>query len=301
MKVDIIILSNTINDSVWLMNSNCIDSLLDSENISLLGSILIIETNANASYNYHPAVKVLKTNLPFNFNRFLNIGIAATNSEFVALCNNDLIFQKNWFSEILKVYQKDPGIKSFSPIDYEYWLTPKERYPDSTDFYLGYNIRTEVAGWCIVAKRDLFCQIGKLDERFDFYYADNDYAMILYKYNIKHALCVKSHVKHLGSKSSRESVNLLHPNMLENRHEYLKKLPRYLLKDENSWIIKNPKMLEGYFKFHYKWGSEPSIRFRKKINRRLIKILKINLGKILFASPINYIFSISLRMRNILF
>ena len=276
------------------MNSHCINSLLDSESFSMFGSIFIVETNTNATFAYHPAVKIIKPNLPFNFNRFLKIGINSSDSEFVALCNNDLIFNKGWFSEIKKVKLQNREIRSFAPIDYDYWGTTTERYPDTSSFYLGYNIRTEIPGWCIVVERNLIKEIGLFDEQFDFYYSDNDYSMVLYKNQIKHALCTKSHVKHLGSKNTTE----VHINKNNSRKmieaEGGKKLPKCLQSPSNAWIYENPKMMEGYMKFHFKWGSEASIRFRKNLLSKF-KIMEKTWYRLLFSDPLNYLFSLQIR------
>ena len=95
-----------------------------------------------------------------------------------------------------------------------------------------------------MVERNLFEKIGMLDEKFDFYYSDNDYSMLLYKNQIKHALCTKSQVKHLGSKNSTE-LGINHNIIKKSKKEQeLNKLPKYLQNSDNAWILENPKMLD---------------------------------------------------------
>ena len=291
MKIDIIILSNTINDRIWNLNIDCINSLIKSEKQDLLGDIIIVESCNKTTYKYPEKVKVILPGESFNYNRFLNIGIQATNSEFIGLCNNDLFFHENWFSEILKVKNKYADIYSFSPIDiYNQSLEP-ERYISYGDFYLGYNIRSEIAGWCIVIERTLLSIIGSLDERFDFYYSDNDYSMTLRKYAIKHALVTKSIVSHLGGVNSKEvKKDVINENTFTNGY-----LPNDLKRTENQWILQDPKMLEGYFKFHMKWGGNLSLRYRRVLQKRLPILKAAFISRILYSTCLNFFFSISIR------
>jgi GT2 family glycosyltransferase len=266
MKVDIIILSNAIDEEIWKMNLNCIDSLLESENDGLIGNIILVESNKQSEYKYPDKVKIVIPAEDFNFNKFLNIGIKESKADFVGLCNNDLIFFKNWFSEILKVKESRPEIRSFSPVDYDYYLTPETRYPKTQAFYTGYDIRTLIAGWCIVVDRKVFDVTGLLDERFDFYYADNDYSMTLRKYNIIHALIPGSHVKHLGSANTKKEKSKEQVEIKNNRREEKKRrIPKEISGSDSIWITENPKMMEGYFKFHDKWGSNYRIKLKKRI------------------------------------
>ncbi|MGL2994904.1 glycosyltransferase family 2 protein [Flavobacterium sp. TSSA_36] len=264
MNLSVIILAMTTTKELFSMTSNCINSLLDSEqNIDM--EILVIESNKEyfrSDFKYPDFVNVIIPDEDFNFHKFLNIGIKASKGDFVALCNNDLIFYKNWFSEILKVQVENPSIKSFSPSG------KIDDFAFSRPFEIGYKVRTHIMGWCIVAKREVFSRIGYLDETFDFYFADNDYAMTLKMYDIRHAMVFNSYVKHLEKKSSNSYLN-----SVSEQNDFLKKyhLPQYLLESEYKWVVENERNLSGFLKFHGKWGS-PIIYYRKnKIADLLIK------------------------------
>jgi GT2 family glycosyltransferase len=268
MKLSVILLAMTTTEELFTMTSVCINSLIASESATEI-EIIIIESNKNylnAGFKHPEFVTVIVPESDFNFHKFLNIGIRASTGEYVALCNNDLVFHKSWFAEILKIKEKNPSIKSFSPngkID-DCYFTNK--------FEIGYKVQTHVKGWCIVANREVFSSIGFLDETFDFYYADNDYAMSLKCNNIKHALVFNSYVTHLAKKSS-----LGIEKHLEHQKDFIAKykIPNYLLKGRYEWVLEDEKSLSGFLKFYNKWGS-PNLLYRK--NKIADILLKYKLG-----------------------
>jgi len=67
--------------------------------------------------------------------------------------------------------------------------------------YNGYQVTKHLAGWCIFQRRSIYSIIGDLDERFIFWYCDNDYSMELKRRGLKHSLISSSVVNHLTSKT----------------------------------------------------------------------------------------------------
>jgi GT2 family glycosyltransferase len=271
MKVSVIVLAMTTTEELFRMTSNCISSLIASES-AIEMEIIIIESNKNypnSGFGYPEFVKVIIPESDFNFHKFLNVGIKVSTGEYIALCNNDLIFYNNWFSEILKVKEENPSIKSFSPSG------KIDDYSFSKIFELGYKVRTHVMGWCIVANREVFPRIGFLDETFDFNYADNDYAMTLKKYNIKHALVNTSKVEHLEREKrneKKEDVGLEYKKMQSEINLSLIDLPKYAFKEEFKWLFEDKKALIDHVKFHKKWGSPKLLYIKNKVSDFLIKI-----------------------------
>lgn len=284
MKLSAIILAMTTTKELFDMTSNCINSLVNSENEIEL-EIVIVESNKNylnSGFKYPDNIKVIVPECDFNFHKFLNIGIKVSKGEYIALCNNDLIFCKDWFSEILKIKMMNPSIKSFSPSE------NIGDYSFTKGFELGYKIRKHLMGWCIVANREVFPKIGFLDETFDFYYADNDYAMTLKIKNVKHALVFNSHVIHLEKKSSFNNGNYI-----DNKEIFLEKykIPSYLLNGQYEWILDNERNLSGFLKFYTKWGP-PNLVYRK--NKIADILIKYELGYFVkFLFKINKVISIT--------
>ena len=267
MKLSAIILSRTDTQELFEMTKICIQSLLDSET-EIDFEVIIVESNKQyleSGFQYNDFAKVIVPHEKFNFHQFLNIGIASATGDFMALCNNDLIFHKGWFSEILKVSEKHKDILSFSPSEEQGADTVK-------DFLIGYKVKQQLKGWCIVVKKELFKKIGPLDETFSFYYADNDYGMTLKYHNLKHALVYQSYVEHLEKKSTQAAT----PNQeLKQRLIEKHKVPKYLLEAQYDYIFGSESILLDFLKFHHKWGS-PKIIYRK--NRIADLLLKYKLG-----------------------
>ena len=261
MKLSAVILSRTISQTLFDMTRECIRTLKESEKHTDI-EFIVVESNMDyleSEFNYPDFVKVIVPESAFNFHKFLNIGIQASTGDYIALCNNDLIFHNDWFTEILKVANQNPEIQSFSPNGH--WLTDF-----TSDFQTGYKVRTHIFGWCIVTKRSIFNTIGYLDETFDFNYADNDYAMTLKKYNVMHAVVYKSKVKHL------DDIVIDKGDWYKTQQEIAAKaiteLPDYVA-EEN--VQTDQKSFQDRLKFHSKWGSPKKLYRKNKIADLFIK------------------------------
>lgn len=198
-EIDIIILSNAQNESLRNLTINCLESLVLSEpEDKIRFNILVIESARTSVYDF-PNCRTIFPEKPFGFNRYMNLGIKMTDASFVCLCNNDLLFHKGWASKILEAFEQNPRLKSASP--YCRFNHPVRNFMADTGVHLGYGVREEVSGWCILFKREILRTIGQLDERLTFWYADNDYANTLKKHGILHGLVTGSFVDHLESQT----------------------------------------------------------------------------------------------------
>jgi len=274
IKLSVVILSKTISNSIFEMTKCCFTTLLDSEkeNKNLDIEIILVESNKDYikhGFSYDDNVKIIIPDLEFNFHKFLNIGISAASGEYIALCNNDLIFGKNWFSEMLKIKAVNPEISSFSPYDESSNRLPKDIIL-ANEFVKGYELQKEMTGWCFVVENIIFKKIGKLDERFNFYFADNDYAMCLRKHNIQHALICKSYVTHLRCKVTKEVIKI-DSDFIKILKFNRNKIPKYVIKGNMFQILNDDKMIDGVIKFHQKWGHRKTIKLKLLIIEYLKK------------------------------
>lgn len=202
-KIDIIILSNGKTEQLRDTTQQAIDTVLSSEDPNKVKfEILVIESDKSLKPFQYPNTTTIYPDEPFGYNKYLNIGINMTHNEYVCLCNNDLLFHKNWASEILKAMDLDPKLLSVNPysenFDYNERIKngPNVIYRNKT-----LDINGVLTGWCIFVKRSIFEKIGLFDEQFTFWYADNDYDLVLRRHNIKHALVKSSLVTHIACQS----------------------------------------------------------------------------------------------------
>jgi len=274
MLFSAIILSNTKSQSIFDMTLHCIESMIQSEkdNTNIEFEVLLIESNKqiqDSTYQFPAHVKVIIPEADFNFHAFLNKGIKAATGDFVGLFNNDLIFQKDWFTEILKVKQQYPKVQSFCPVDYDSKFTPKSFF-NGKPYLFGYKVRRHIVGWCLIAEKSMFDKTGLLDERFSFFYADDEYSLMLQKYGKKHVVVANSEVSHLESKVSKE-LEQKKSAFFDDVEIPEKDIPKYIFTEQNRWMLERKKLLQGHIIFHKKWGSPKTVAIKSKIGRIFIK------------------------------
>jgi len=204
MKIDVIILSNMANIEYYKLLEECINSI---KNNDINTNIIVVETNNKLKNKDIPLVGVdfIFPDEPFNYNKYINIGLARTKESIVLISNNDIIYNKSCIDTLCdSLNQYD----SVSPLDKN-----NERHNTITETIEGDNVGMHVTGYSICLKRKVLDAIGQFDERFKFWFQDNDYCELLRKHNFKHALIHNAVCFHYGEKSHR----LLSPDV---RYEY---------------------------------------------------------------------------------
>tara|TARA_R110000822_G_scaffold8704_16_gene34257 strand:+ start:4977 stop:5783 length:807 start_codon:yes stop_codon:yes gene_type:complete len=207
VRIDIIILSFAKNAELREMTETCLDSLLASESAQEIQfDIIVVESNHEAPVYPQAGVRTLYLPPPFNYHRYMNEGIKLTSGEYVAICNNDLYFHKGWATALLNAFATDAELYSASPACSRHH--PINGFPLESGLYQGYRVLKEVSGWCLLFKRSMLEITGMLDERFYFWYADDDYARTLQKHGLKHVLVTSSVVDHLDSKTLKTHTSV---------------------------------------------------------------------------------------------
>jgi GT2 family glycosyltransferase len=199
--VDAIMLANSKSQHLIDMTARAIETLHASESRSEVRFDVTVMETCKSAPRYARAERCIHPQDPFNYNRFLNIGLQFGNSPWVALLNNDLLFHGGWMSAILAVAEKNPQVGSFSP-----WNPAPWQHDKLSDCFIGYGIGGVVTGWCLVARREIFERV-KLREEVSFWCSDNTYQDELIKHGIPHALCRNSWVDHLGGKTLFTETN----------------------------------------------------------------------------------------------
>lgn len=206
IKVDIIILSNGKNENLINLTKQTIQSLLESEDRSLIRcNILVIEScKSNKPYQY-PNSRTIYPDVKFGFHKYLNIGLNETNNDLVCFCNNDLIFHKGWASAIYKSMKDDLLLASIGMFCPNFHSDKLEQIKNDINY--GYKNGVLFTGWCFLVKRSIFKTIGLFDEKFNFWFADDDFRLTLQKHGIKHALIKGARVTHIRSETLSTEKN----------------------------------------------------------------------------------------------
>jgi len=207
MNVDVICLTKTSNEDTYQMALRTLGMLHDSEK-DYTFKVHLVESGK--LYDYSKLVtNYITPNIPFNYNKFINICYPYVTSDWVLVINNDLRFERGWFKKIVEVHNKRTDIETFSPkcpILYAEFFNG-HFIGMSEDYHENYKVTEFLSGWCLVMKRKVFDLLYPWDEQFDMYYQDNDYAKRLELLGIKHALVRDSIVTHLGSKTTDVKFN----------------------------------------------------------------------------------------------
>jgi len=195
INVDVIVLSYAKSEKLRLTTEQGIQSLVNSESTDIHFNIIILESNKSLFPYQYQQSETLYPKGTFGFNKFINIGLKNSNNEYVCIANNDLLFHKGWASKIIDSMASDPSLASASP--YCSLFHPRVGITKNSGLHYGYEIRRQVAGWCLFTRRSTLNIIGPFDENLYFWFCDNDYANMLKKHRLKHALVTNSIVDHL--------------------------------------------------------------------------------------------------------
>ena len=181
--VDIIILSNTANFEYYGKLKKCIATLKSSSNIET--NIIVIETNKKLrgkDLKLPIDTFYIPEDEEFNYNKFLNYGLTFCKHDYLCISNNDVYYNKDVLYTLVDHLTEYDSVSPWD--DNSTW-----RFHQTKDIHVGFSTRAFVTGWCIVTKRDTIDRIGgKFDERFSFWFQDDDYSKLLEANDLTHAL-----------------------------------------------------------------------------------------------------------------
>lgn len=202
-KVDIIVLSLVVDNESFKMTRECVDSYIDTGK-DLINKIFVVETNKHFDKNYdHPNVEVIMPDEKFNYNRFFNIALERCEAEFIMGPNNDLVIHPDCIQTLVKEFNSNPSVGSICPIDRNWHKHTKMYLPSENKLYYGYDVSLHVFGGVCCYRRDVFKKIGYLDERFFFFYQDNDYSLCAQRCGVLHGVHTGARMSHRSGGSNR--------------------------------------------------------------------------------------------------
>jgi hypothetical protein len=187
------------------MLKRCVESIKGSKDVNT--RIILVESNKKLKDRELklPIDVMITPEEEFNYNMFVNYGLRECVNDIICVTNNDVFYSTDTLSILasyLDVYD------SVSPWD----TNMTHRLHSKRGIYEGYKTRYNLTGYSFVFKKSTLEAIGgSFDERFSFWYADDDYAMCLKKCGLRHALIGDAEVHHeieqshelFGDESSR--------------------------------------------------------------------------------------------------
>tara|TARA_R110000772_G_scaffold243554_1_gene356463 strand:- start:1870 stop:2592 length:723 start_codon:yes stop_codon:yes gene_type:complete len=233
MTANVILLSNTSDIEKYGLTCRAINTLQSTAHKGYSFNIVVVESNKAAldkGFLYPSSVAVVTPEEDFSYNKYLNHGLAYFEisddlgnvpGEWTIVANNDVIFTDNWFNTMMEFHNAFPEYKSLCPFEPN-WHPKRDLPGTEARSYVGYRTSYEIAGWCIAIHKDVIKQCDLFDERFDFWYQDNDYALTIEAAGIKHALVVDSRVYHDVSGSHDLLTDKNKHDMTDGQYKVLK-------------------------------------------------------------------------------
>jgi GT2 family glycosyltransferase len=238
-KVDVIILSLAKDDISFEKTQRCIDSYLKSP---LVKKVYVVESNKQLERQYNgDKVELIIPDEEFNYNRFYNIALEKCTSEFIMGPNNDLVIHENCIENLVNVFDNNLKLDSLCPIDKKWHRHSKMYLPSDNKVYYGYETSLHMFGCVFICRRSVFEKIGYLDERFFFFYQDNDYIMSLERLGILHGVYTGAEVSHEsgGSNTIANGRCAYTPHNMNTQGDIF----------ANKWFKEEPFKSGGYKKF----------------------------------------------------
>lgn len=233
-------LSYTGDSAAEDMLCNALDSLFKTTK-NFKPQVIVVESSNNTKYAHKYRkhdFNVIRIDEPFNYNRFLNKGIAEVDkdSEFVILANNDLIFHNGWLDELVSA-SDEHDLDVASPFNPHNWEPHKPFANEKIKF--GTRTSYEFCGWCVMFRKDTLDAILPLDENFVFEFQDNDIVERLkMRGSYRMALVCTSHVSHLCNGSHRfikDRIKMIDEAAATFNRKYLA-VPCFIInRDQLTW------------------------------------------------------------------
>ena len=185
----------------------------------------------------HPSLRAILNEANEGFARGNNIGAAAAAGQYLVFLNNDVIVTKGWLAGLLRHLQ-DPAVGIVGPVtnssgnesrirvdyqDLQGMDSFAERY---TQDHAGQAFEIDMLAFlCVAMRREVFEEVGVLDERFGRgMFEDDDYALRLKEKGYK-ILCAEDvFLHHWGGASFLKLEQVEYRRLFEeNRHKFEEK------------------------------------------------------------------------------
>lgn len=274
----------------------CVDSILKKTKYPNYEIIIVDNDSKDETPDYllklqknHSNIKIVLNNENYGFAKGNNIGIDESSGEYIILLNNDTIVSYGWLSGLIKHLDKDDNLGLVGPVTNAISNESKinvdyTNIDDMDDFALQYTFKhlnklcyemKILAMFCVGMKREVFEDIGKLDENFKVgMFEDDDYSHRLKLKGYKIACTRDVFIHHSDSASFKKLANEEYMRVFNQNKNIFEK------KWGEKWI--SPLLSLNAFEENLEYSNNYLNDINRKIssNNNQIKLLK-NINKTL--------------------
>lgn len=213
---DLIVLSHTVNENIFLFQQEMLTSFLKYTPPEC--KMFVLENNSTPEQHDKWKNLVIESGQtffyceePFNMNRYYNIATKMTNQEYIFYCNSDLIFHDKWYINLLEWFDKIPNLFTISPFTraFDWDVNPQGVYQKNTELRDEFFETESLPGWisCIPRKYNFIW-----DEQFVGHYQDGDFCYTVSDMkkrdsSIHSGIAFNSRVDHVGGATARNCTD----------------------------------------------------------------------------------------------
>jgi len=202
----------------------------------------------------HPNYKLIVNKTNKGFAAGNNQGMNLAKGEYILLLNNDILVSDGWLERMVACVEADSGIGLVGPLTNRIsglQMVANVPYSDPQDFpeYAAkiakqynnkYTPRRRIAGFAMLIKRDVYENIGGLDEQFGSgNYEDDDYCLRAKKAGFNIMVAEDVFIHHYGSMSFKNNKIDYDKSLKRNDELFRKKWPNINL----NWLLEKKKRL----------------------------------------------------------
>lgn len=191
--VDVVFISKALNTKDVAMAQKAIDTAIAGAAPHSL-NIVVLEQTPGVTYKN---AKTIHKPDNFNYNSFANYGAGLFKSEWILICNNDLVFHSGWLDELLAV--NHPLVSPHEPTDKRQARLFRNEIGDVNGRH--------ISGWCFMIKRSLWEKMGGFDDEVEFWCSDDVVIEQAKQLGVLPMVVKNSVVTHLGSQTLNRLPN----------------------------------------------------------------------------------------------
>lgn len=227
------------------LNKLCLESLFRNTDYPDYEVIVVDNKSSDGTPGYltelngkYENLKIILNETNFGFAKANNQGIRQSSGDYIVLLNNDTIVPRGWLSRLLK-HLDDPKVGLAGPVtnfvgneaklqvNYRTWAEMEEFAQDQT-----WNNHGRIADihmlamFCVAMRREVFEEVGELDEQFGIgMFEDDDYSIRVKQKGYRVICAADAFVHHFGQAAFGKLIRTGHYDRLfdENRAKFERK------------------------------------------------------------------------------